>query len=371
MKSLQNNKFKVWLYSKLVQWVTQWQNKINGLTPAPFQLLQLSTAFWSSQALYSATYYKLADLLEDKVLSTNDLAKLSGLNEDYLYRLMRFLASQGVFTEVSTQSFKNSKASQYLRTEHSQTIRSVILMHHSTELTRVWYEGLVLNLKTGAIPFQQLYGMPLFEYMNQNSEFNTLFAQAMDEVEHLTVNQFVLDLDWQRFERIIDVGGSKGAKIIPILEAYPKLKAVVVDRANVIEVAHKQLTTLPSTVAERIQFEVGDILETLPQAQSDNDVYACFAIFHALSDEQSRQLLQVLKRASGSYKAWVVIGDSLVDSINANKAHTGFDMQMLMSTAGRERTLSEWQILIRGSGFELMEVVNTQSFASFLVLRAS
>jgi C-methyltransferase len=47
-----------------------------------------------------------------------------------------------------------------------------------------------------------------------------------------------------------------------------------------------------------------------------------------------------------------------------------FDMQMLIGTRGRERTLREWQALFARSDFVLKEVVAVRTFARFIVVRA-
>ena len=48
----------------------------------------------------------------------------------------------------------------------------------------------------------------------------------MDSVEALTGDSFATDFDWARFDRIIDIGGSKGSKSVAILKRHPHLKAL-------------------------------------------------------------------------------------------------------------------------------------------------
>ena len=137
---------------------------------------------------------------------------------------MRMLASIGVFTETSHRTFKNSKLSEYLRKDNSKNVRSMILMHNSPEMVKPWIGTLETSIRDGGIPFEKANGVDLFEYMNQNKEFDALFSQAMDSVEHVAGVQFLEDFNWSQFQRIIDVGGSTGSKSLAILKANPELR---------------------------------------------------------------------------------------------------------------------------------------------------
>ena len=69
----------------------------------------------------------------------------------------------------------------------------------------------------GEVPFHLSHGRELYSYMDDHAEFDSLFARAMDSVEVLMGDSFAADFDWGRFDRIIDVGGSKGSKSLAIL----------------------------------------------------------------------------------------------------------------------------------------------------------
>jgi hypothetical protein len=45
------------------------------------------------------------------------------------------------------------------------------------------------------------------------------------------------------------------------------------------------------------------------------------------------------------------------------------DMQMLVGTAGRERTLSEWKSLFNKCGFSIEDVLDARTFAKYIVIR--
>ena len=227
MESLQRNGGKVKAFQRLVRFAN-WIASIPGkVTPAPFRVLQIESAYWQSRALYVATRLEIADALGDGEKSAHELATTLGLHEDSLYRLLRMLASIGVFRETESRVFANSKMSHCLRRDHAQSVRAMVLMHNSPVMTRPWLEELEAGIRSGETPFVKTHGTPLFEYMDGDAEFDAQFAAAMDAVEALTGNDYLQDFDWSRFERIIDVGGSKGAKALAILAREPQLRALV------------------------------------------------------------------------------------------------------------------------------------------------
>ena len=63
------------------------------------------TGYWTSQAIYAAAKFGIADLLNDGPCSVNDLAEASSTNADALYRLLRALASIGIFSEDRPKEF--------------------------------------------------------------------------------------------------------------------------------------------------------------------------------------------------------------------------------------------------------------------------
>lgn len=370
MKKLATNSFRIKLFSKVMSIANILQNIPAKVTPPPFRLMQIGSLFWQSRALYVATKLELADVLGDDEKSTLEIASELQLHENHLYRLMRMLASIGIFYETAPRVFKNCKTSAFLRKDNSKNMRAMILMHNSPEMTEPWMESLENSIRDGGVPFAKANGNELFDYMDDHKDFDLLFSQAMDSVENLTGNLFLDDFNWGQFERIIDVGGSKGSKTITILQSYPNLKAVVFDRPQIIEVAKTYWNTkVDSNVLARLTFEAGSMFDSLPVALSDKDLFVFFAIFHGLSDEQCTKVLLNLKSAMGHHKVTILFGDAVAEEIHINPTVAAFDMQMLVGTKGHERTYNEWERLLKTTGFEIMQIMNVRTFAKFIIAR--
>ncbi|TAN48587.1 MAG: methyltransferase [Methylococcaceae bacterium] len=368
MKKLAANAFRVKLYNKLMGFAAALQNIPAKITPPPFRLMQIGSLFWQSRALYVAAKLGLADAIGDAEKSTAEIAAALQLHEDHLYRLMRMLGAMGIFEETAPRVFKNSRTSAYLRQDNPQNVRAMILMHNSPEMARSWMEPLEDCLRDGDVPFAKCNGADLFGFMDQNKSFDLLFSEAMDAVANVTGNLFLEDFNWGGFERIIDVGGSKGSKSIAILESCPNLKAVVFDRPQIIEAAKNHWNgKIAADVLARIEFQAGDMLESLPAAESDNDLYVFIAILHGLSDAECVKVLNNLKAAVGAKRPYILFADMVAEETHINPSTAAFDMQMLIATRGRERTLTEWKRLLESTGFEIVDIMNVRTFAKFIV----
>lgn len=345
-------------------------NLPNRLMPPPIRILQVSSGFWLARVLYVAARLDIATAIGDEALPAPDIARRIGADADATARLLRLLAASGIFEEAGVHRYRNNKLSQCLRAGHAQSVRAMVLMHHSPEMSRPWFERLEQGVREGRPPFVLEHGEELFDYMDRHAEFDALFAQAMDSVEALSGDAFATDFDWSRFARIIDVGGSRGSKALTILRRHPQLTALVVDRAQVVEEAQRHWAAHPAPGCERLAFAAGDARASLPPARDAQDVYLLSAVLHGVDDAACGAILANLARAVGTSGARVVLMEMVLPEQHADAAAASFDMQMFMGTRGRERTLAQWRSLIAAAGLKLEEQVGLRSFASILVLAA-
>jgi hypothetical protein len=369
--SLQKNKLASRLFGVVAGIAAILQNLPNKLTPPPFRLLQISSAFWQSRILYVAARLDIAGTIGEQTLTAAQIAEKVGAQPDAINRLMRFLVAIGIFEQVAPQRFQNNKLSACLREDTPNNIRAMILMHHSPEMSRPWYEQLEAGVKSGEVPFQLTHRQELFAYMASHPNFTALFDQAMDRVEALSGDSFTTDFAWEQFDRIFDIGGGIGSKAVAILKRHPKLRAQIVDQAHVIAHAqHYWQGKLENSVLQRLTFTAGDVLETLPVADSAKDIYFLSAVFHGFDDATCLQALHNLTHACGNSGARIAILELVTDVEKPDSVSTAFDMQMLMGTRGRERSREDWQRLFAAGGLQLEEIVGLRSFGKILVVRA-
>lgn len=361
------------VFERVARFVTRLQAWPQRLTPAAFRLLQIGSAFWQSRALHVAAKMDIATILGQRTLSAEELAKAVNGHPDSLYRLMRLLVAMGVFDEPAPRTFRNNKLSAALCSDQPGSVRAMLLMHNSPEMTEPWFTQLEEGIRSGTPPFQLAHGQTLFDYMDTHADFDAQFGAAMDSVEALSGDSFATEFNWSAFDRVIDVGGSKGAKSLAILKRHKHLTALVVDRPQIVEQAeqywreHADAATLQPALS-RLSFVAGDVFTNIPAAESSRDVYLLSAVLHCFDDATAQRALQNVVRQAGFAGATIAVLE-LVMPDRADIASASFDMQMLMGTRGRERTRDEWDALFAMSGVQREETVDLMWFGKIMVLR--
>ncbi len=368
--TLQMNTGAVHRFAMAMKFGAWLQSIPNKVTPAPFRLVQIGSAYWQSRALFVAARLDVATVLGTERLDASELAGRVGANGDALGRLMRFLAAMGIFEETAPMVFRNNKLSDCLRSHDSQSVRAMIMMHNSEAISRPWFEQLEAGIRSGTPPFRLSHGEDLFDYLDHHADFYRQFSEAMGSVEALAGDGFATDLDWSRFERIIDVGGSRGTKAFAILKRHPKLSALIVDRPQVVEEAQSYWANQQTEGIERLHFQAGDLFEAIPVATGPKDIYLLSAVLHGFDDSACIRALQRLHEAIGNSGARAALLEMVVPERGADIASASFDMQMFVGSRGRERTLSEWKAVIQASELVIEEVVRLRSLGSILVLRS-
>lgn len=374
--SLQKNAGAVRRFASAMKFAAWLQALPGKLTPPPFRLMQIGSAFWQSRALYVAVRLDIASVLGAEALGAAAIAARVGADADATARLLRLLAALGIFKETTAGVFRNNKLSAYLRGDQPHNVRAMILLHNSEAMSRPWYEQLERGVREGVPPFALAHGEDLFAYLDRHADFDRLFAEAMDSVEALVGDSFASDFDWGRFSRVIDVGGSRGRKSLAILRRHPRLSALVVDRPQVAAEAERYWAGQGGECGEegktidRLRFQAGDLLAALPAAQGEGDIYLLSAVLHGFDDDSCVAALRNVASACGGSGARIAVLEMVLPASGADEAGASFDLQMFMASRGRERTLGEWTALFARSGVVLEELVSLRSFGKILVLQA-
>jgi hypothetical protein len=96
--------------------------------PPPVLIFQMLTAYRLSRALYVAVQLGIPDQLKEGAKSAEDLAAATQTNADALFRLLRALASIGVFAEAGPREFALTPLSDALRSDVPGSVRPVVLL---------------------------------------------------------------------------------------------------------------------------------------------------------------------------------------------------------------------------------------------------
>jgi hypothetical protein len=308
-----------------------------------------------SQAIYVAAKLGIADLLKDGPKSSGELATSVGANPDAFHRLLRVLASVGVFAQVDQRRFTLTPMGALLQTGVSGSLWAAAITFGEERNWRPWGE-LLYSVRTGRSAHEHVYGMGVFEYFNQHPEAGRVASANFRERTASTAEAVVNSYDFSRTHTIVDVGGGHGALLAAILKAHPHLHGTLFDLPPVVEGA-KQLMEAEGLVG-RCDLVAGDFFVTVP---GGCDAYLLKWILHDWDDERAVTILKNCRRAMREQGKLLLVEQLMPERAEQAPHVVLADLQMMVMAGGRERTEAEFRALLDAAGFRLTKVVPTQS----------
>ena len=322
--------------------------------PPSVAMLQMISGFWISRAIYIVAKLGLADHLRDGHKTADELAAVTGTHAPSLYRVLRALASVGVFAEDDKSRFALTPLSETLRTDVPGSLRAFATVELGEEHYPAWGE-LLHSVKTGEIAFDHAFGMPVWKFFEQNPENAKTFNDAMTGLT-LAVNDAVLSsYDFSSISKIVGVGGGHGSLIASILKINPQMKGVLFDAPPVIGGAHDRIES--EGIADRCEVIGGDFFQSVP---AGGDAYILKWIIHDWDDERSVTILKNCHRAM-TENGKLLLVEAVVPHGSEPHFSKFIDLNMLVMTGGRERTENEYRMLLEASGFKLTRIIPTES----------
>jgi len=177
--------------------------------PRPYEVLfQMVIGKWISQAIGTVVEIGVPDELRNGARRCSDIAREAGVSEDGLYRLLRALASVGLFAESAGRRFKLTPMGQFLRSDHPQSAAGYaqFVAHDST--WRPWGQ-LSYSVKTGMPAFDHVFGAPIFEYLSTNPEAAAVFDDAMTPISATEARATSDAYDFKGIKTLMDVAGAR------------------------------------------------------------------------------------------------------------------------------------------------------------------
>ncbi len=325
------------------------------------QLTQFINGFWVTQAVHVAARLGIADQLVAGPLSAEELASRTGAHAPSLCRLLRALASLGIFRADDAGQIHLTPLAELLRSDHPTSLRPMALMRGDFQY-KAWGE-LTGCVQTGQSGFEHLFQQPMFDWLAANPEAGVLFDAAMQSIHGRESTQLVDAYDFSACETIIDIGGGNGSFLTSILKRNPAAKGVLFDLPAVISRARS--ADHVKEFADRLVLQEGSFFEQVP---SGGDAYLMRHIIHDWNDEQSFLILSNIRRAMRE-TAVLLIAEFVIPEGNEPFVGKWFDLAMLVGPGGLERTEKEYKSLLERAGFRLEIIHPTCSEISLVEAR--
>ncbi|CAM4456754.1 methyltransferase [Nocardia ninae] len=329
-----------------------------SLAPAHLNLLDLASV-GTVQAIYVAAKLGVADALAEGPATADHIAATVGADRDATFRLLRALAGRGIFRERPDGRFQLTPMAEALRSDTPNSVRALILLACHPYEWEHW-GWLLPAVTTGEPMVEKLRGMPVFEFIEQNPGYSEVFNQAMTSATEVAVPSILAAYDFSRFPTVVDVGGGHGRMLAEILRIAPRSRGVLFDREHVTPGATRTLTA--AGVLDRCTIESGSFFDRVPQG---GDAYLLKHVIHDWPEHDARKILDTVRGAMSSAAVLISVEMLIPDG---NRPHLSklIDLDLLLESGGRLRTVQQYTDLLTDTGFRVRRIVPTSGPASVI-----
>ena len=324
--------------------------------PPQAVLYRLAVGHYVSRALGLVAKLGVADLLAAGPRGAEDLAAATGTHAGALRRVLRLVASVGILTENEDGRFELTPLGDCLRADSPGSARAAVLLFAGERVQESW-KDLEYCVRTGEPAFRKRGVSDPFVEMATSPEDAANFDAAMAEFTRLTAIAVSATYDFSGLRTLVDVGGGNGALLIGILTAHPDLDGIVFDQPHVAERATAEIDR--SGLADRCRAVGGDFFDAVPEG---GDAYVLKHVIHDWDDDHSVTILRNCHQAMGPDGRLLVVEGVYPERIDQSFQSRGAaanDVNMLVSTGGRQRSEAEFRALYEQAGFTLERIVPT------------
>jgi hypothetical protein len=326
-------------------------------------LLGLINGFRVSQALHVAAVLRLSDHLADGPRTAADLAAVIGCHPRSLHRLLRALATAGVYAQAPDGRFACTPLGDELRTG---SLGDWAAFAGAPSMWQAW-GALGRSVRTGENAFASVYGEGVWEYRARDPAEGAAFDAAMAALSRHVAEAAIEAYDFAAFTTVADIGGGNGTLLATLLATlltrHPHLRGHLLDQPHVVAAAPALLDA--AGVADRCEVHPGDLFTAVPPGA---DAYVLKSILHDWPDEDALAIARICRRAMRPDSVLLVLERVLAGPpYSATDLPAAFsDLNMLVGPGGQERTRDQYETLLRRAGLRVTRTVHTATEISII-----
>jgi acetylserotonin N-methyltransferase len=344
----------------------------HSLPPDPAPVLDLLVAFRRSKTMFAAVSLGVFDSLAAGPKTLADLAAELHADADALERLLDACVGLELLqraadvsppatssaTDVrSRKCYENTPSATAYLCETSPHRLTGYLNYSNTVMWKLW-EHLEDAVREGTHRWKQVYGWdgPIFSNFFRDERAKREFLMGMHGFGIISSPHVVSAFDLARFHTFVDLGGATGHLALAACRRYPHMKAVVFDLPEAVPLAREMAEA--SEIGDRVIVAAGDFfVDPLPQG----DLFALGRIVHDWSEEKIFKLLGRIFESLPPGGALLIAEKLLLDDQSGPSWAQMQNLNMLTCTEGKERTLPQYEALLKRVGFAAVEGRRTGS----------
>ncbi|MEO3764645.1 methyltransferase [Streptomyces sp. B8F3] len=298
----------------------------------------------------------IPDALAGTALPADRLAHATGTHEPSLRRLLRAATALGLLTVRPGGRYELTLLGELFRDD--PRLRRLAELYGDPAVWQA-YGALEDAVRDGGSAFRHAHGVGLFTALETDGPLAARFTEAMGTVTAAVTEPVLAGFDFGGIRHLVDVGGGDGTLLAALLRAYPHLRGTLLERPAALAAAPRVLRA--AGVADRCALVEGDFF-TAVRTGDGGPADACLLknILHNFGDDDCVRVLRACRgalRPGGRVLVPALVlpeaGSGARTQADAEVAVALSDVEMMVLTAGRERTLAEYRVLFARAGLAL------------------
>ncbi len=322
-------------------------------TPDPTIVLDLLEAFRRSKTMFAAVELGVFDAVKVP-RQLDELTQELGCDRIALMTLLDSCVAFGLLTRNKDKYVNTPVAEAYLT--QASPLRMTGYIHYSNRVMWKMWANLEDAVRDGTHRWKQTFDFdgPIFSHFFRTDESMQEFLMGMHGFGMITSPHVVNAFDLSRFRVLADLGGATGHLAIAACHRYAQMRGIVFDLPHALDLARNMVVS--SGMSNRIEVVGGDFFaDPLPKA----DLYALGRIVHDWSEPKIKTLLKRIFAALPS-GGGLLIGEKIIwEDRTGPRWALMQSLNMIVCTEGRERTLSDYAVLLEEAGFSFVQGFRT------------
>ncbi len=316
--------------------------------------------FFPAQVLRTAAALHLPEHL-DEPRTAAELADRAGTRPDTTYRLLTAMVGLGLATRDAAGCFALTPDGELLRPGVPGGLGGLAQLFCGDGPWRAWGE-LPASVRDGEPALERITGFSTFEAIATDPAMLAVFTEAMAEGTRMVAADVVARCDLTGVRTLVDVGGGNGTLLAAFLTAHPQLDGTLFDIPSGVGDAADVLPARAAVVT-------GDMFAEVPTA----DAHVLKSVLHDWPDDRAVEILRSVRAAMPDHGRVFIVEPTLPeDPAQLPNAYGTLmsDLNMLVCTGGRERTMAEFVQLLDAAGLALTDERPLPPPSRYRVLRA-
>ena len=315
----------------------------------------------ASTCLNVAVKLRIPDLISQGFADLESLALEAGAQQEPLFRILRVLEMKEIVSRHANRHYQLTAAGQLLRRDVAGSLAAAIEWI-SDPLHLTLYSDLRTSVETGETTFDSIYGIPFFDWSSkpENADEAAVFNNAMTSISEMCIPAFLEAYPFGLFQRIVDVGGGRGAVLRSILKQHSEAYGTIAEMSSLIPAAKSAIAQ--DGLSSRCEAVACNFFESVP---AGGNLYFMKHIIHDWADDRAIKLLRNIRSVIPE-NGTLLLAEAVLDDTPAPNLGKLLDIEMIAFVGGKERTAEQFRQLLSSAGFALQSVIPTQSPLSLI-----